>query len=619
LVKAGKVLILIGNDMRKPYRLINLYVALALVVLPLFTLVRTAEADPAPLAAYSFDRDSAGAGQNGAVQDDSGNGHDGTIKSGWSTNITHPGDVADANMVTAHGDGLKNNSSSAWLSASSNAALRPSGAVTLMAWVQGTNGFGRAAIAMPRTSTDDTTAWSLWTGLAVSGNKYGARITTSGSGGVTLNSGISSDALWHHLALTYDGTTADLYVDGALTASAPATGTLDYGTADQPLVFWNSSVLHDVSSWTGQMDDVRVYGSALSQTQIQSLMTTPVYPLGGGSNYSRSLTMSSSAPNATNVTYHVTFTVATPYLLSALVVDFCSNSPIVGDDCFGPTGMSASGSSTVSNFTIGGTPISGWTVGSVAGDDTLLYQAASSASGTNVVPGTVIAFDITGITNPSTVGSFYARIFTYAAQSPQYTDTSPDDYKESGGLALSTVGGIGLSFQVPESLTFCVYKSSCGDNPTVILGHNSPSRLDSTAVDTDNVKFAVSTNAQTGVVVNAKGDTLKAGTNQIPPIDGGSGAANKSMTPGTAAFGMDIPSSDAAYTVPACLQGNGTATGFYCFNIAGITSAFGSGIISGTGPLNNAQATLTFAATAAPDTPAGEYSATISLVAVATF
>lgn len=605
--------------MRKPFRLSNLCMALVVAVLPVLTLVHAVEADPAPLAAYSFDRDPASAGQNGAVHDDSGNGHDGTIKSGWSTNITHFADVADANMVTAHGDGLRNNSSSAWVPAASNANLRPSSAVTLMAWVQGTNGFGRAAVAMPRTSTGDTTAWSLWTGLAVSGSKFGARITTSVTGGITLNSGISSDGNWHHLALTYDGTTVSMYVDGVLAASTPATGTLDYGTADQPLVFWNSSVLHDVASWTGSMDDVRVYGSALSQSQIQSLMATPVYPLGPGANYSRSITMSSSAPSATNVNYHVTFTVATPYLLSALIVDFCSNSPTVGDDCNGPTGLSAGVSSTVSNFTIGGSPISGWTVGSIGGDDTLLYQAASSGSGTSVVPGTVIAFDITNITNPSSVTSFYARILTYSAQSPNYTDTSPDEYKETGSLALSTAGGIGLTFQVPESLAFCVYKSSCGDSPIVVLGHGSPTRLDSTAVDTGSVQFALSTNAQTGVVVNAKGDTLKAGSSQIPPIDSGSGNPNKSMTAGTAAFGMDIPSSDAAYTVPACLQGNGTATGFYCFNLAGITGAFGSAVISGTGPLNNALATLTFAATAAPDTPAGEYSATISLVAVATF
>jgi hypothetical protein len=596
--------------MRKPCRLINLIMTLVLAVLPVFTLVNAVEADPAPLAAYSFDRDPASAGQNGAVHDDSGNGDDGTIPSSWSTNINHP---AGHTL-----DGLNNSSSGRHVIMSSS-NLHPSSAVTVMAWVklQTAGEFGKVALSMPRNTTDDTAAWELWGGLAVANKAYAGTVTTSGSGAVQLNSGVAGDANWHHLALTYDGTTVSFYVDGALTASQAATGTIDYGTGTQSLL------LFDVGQYDktlqGELDDVRVYGSALSQTQVQNLMNTPVYPLGPGSNYSRSLTMSSSAPSATGVTYHVTFTVATPYLLSSLIVDFCDNSPTVGDDCSGPTGLSAGVSSTVSNFTIGGVPISGWTVGSVSGDDTLLYQAASSGSGTNVVPGTVIAFDITGITNPSAIGSFYARILTYAAQSPNYTDTSPDAYKETGSLALSTVGGIGLTFQVPESLSFCVYKSSCGDTPNVILGHGSPTRLDGTVVDTGSVQFALSTNAQSGVVVNAQGDTLKAGSSEINPIDGGSGSCGKTMTPGTEAFGFDIPSADAAYTIPSCISGNGTPTGDYYFYWAGITSPFGQQIASGTGPINNALATMTFAATAAQATPAGEYLATLSLIATATF
>lgn len=68
---------------------------------------------------------------------------------------------------------------------------------------------------------------------------------------------------WHHIALTYDGSTQKLYVDGALKSSAVLTGSI--GT--------NSNNLKIGEYVPGKIDEVRIYSEALSTSQIQKHYT----------------------------------------------------------------------------------------------------------------------------------------------------------------------------------------------------------------------------------------------------------------------------------------------------------------------------------------------------------
>src|SRR4051794_27270900 len=69
--------------------------------------------------------------------------------------------------------------------------------------------------------------------------------------------------------------------------------------------------------------------------------------------------------SGTNVTYQVSFTPSATGQASSLVIDFCSQNPIINDTCTTPTSMSAA-SATLSNVsgTVGGT---GWTITPTAG------------------------------------------------------------------------------------------------------------------------------------------------------------------------------------------------------------------------------------------------------------
>ncbi|HYJ04482.1 MAG TPA: LamG domain-containing protein [Chthoniobacterales bacterium] len=78
-----------------------------------------------------------------------------------------------------------------------------------------------------------------------------------------------SNQSWHHIAATQEGTTARLYVDGILcaTATVPAvgneTGSITIGRFDGGKFYY----------FNGRIDDVRIYNRALSDPEISQLFT----------------------------------------------------------------------------------------------------------------------------------------------------------------------------------------------------------------------------------------------------------------------------------------------------------------------------------------------------------
>ena len=100
------------------------------------------------------------------------------------------------------------------------------------------------------------------------------------AGGVTVPGGIpgvySPTSLpvgtWSHLALTYDGSTLRLYVNGTQVATAAATGAISPSAS--PLSIGGTATYGE---WfNGRIDEVRVYRVALSQAEIQADMAAPL-------------------------------------------------------------------------------------------------------------------------------------------------------------------------------------------------------------------------------------------------------------------------------------------------------------------------------------------------------
>ena len=79
---------------------------------------------------------------------------------------------------------------------------------------------------------------------------------------------------WSHLALTYDKVTLRLYVNGTQVGSAAASA--DIATSSNPLQIGSDSIYGQY--FKGRIDEVRIYNRALSATEIQTDMNTPVAP-----------------------------------------------------------------------------------------------------------------------------------------------------------------------------------------------------------------------------------------------------------------------------------------------------------------------------------------------------
>jgi uncharacterized repeat protein (TIGR01451 family) len=76
------------------------------------------------------------------------------------------------------------------------------------------------------------------------------------------------DGKWHHVALTFDGTLASLYVDGSLDASVERT----YATTSTGNVYIGAPI-EDVGEhyYSGLLDEITMYDNALTVPQIQSI------------------------------------------------------------------------------------------------------------------------------------------------------------------------------------------------------------------------------------------------------------------------------------------------------------------------------------------------------------
>ena len=212
-------------------------------------------ATPGLVAAYGFDE-----GSGPTVADASGNGNTGT--------------VSNATWVTTgkFGKALQFNGSSSLATIPDAASLHLTSGMTLEAWV------------------NPTTVDSNWRDVIYKGddNYYleatsdrqsrpGGAATFDGARGRVFAPSPLQVGTWTYLAVTYDGATLRLYLDGDEVAEAPQTGSIS--TSSNPLQIGGDSLYGQY--FAGMIDEVRIYNTALTATQIQTDQTTPVNPTTG--------------------------------------------------------------------------------------------------------------------------------------------------------------------------------------------------------------------------------------------------------------------------------------------------------------------------------------------------
>jgi hypothetical protein len=204
-----------------------------------------------PVGAWGFDE-----ATGTAATDASGRGNNGTISGATRTTS---GKIGAALTF----DGVND-----WVTVPDAASLDLTNRATLEAWVFPTSlgGLWRTALLKEQPGQ---LVYALYANNDVSrpsGHLFsGADIFTNGTAALALNA-------WSHLAMTWDGTTQRLWLNGVQVGSRAVGGTLPNSTG--VLRFGGNNVW---AEWfAGRLDEIRIYDRALTQTELQADMTRPV-------------------------------------------------------------------------------------------------------------------------------------------------------------------------------------------------------------------------------------------------------------------------------------------------------------------------------------------------------
>jgi hypothetical protein len=269
----------------------------------------------------------------------------------------------------------------------------------------------------------------------------------------------------------------------------------------------------------------------------------------------REIRMSSAVGGDADVSYRVDFVIPAGITnLQGVVVTFCEESPIIGDeDCTAPAGLDldVSGTNAAVDLDEGDVDLSGFTqafaniVSGGGGEENTL--TLSDGTGVAVSASDSVVFTIPNVTNPTAVNeTFYARIMLYDDNDDAtgYSVADNNEPVQAGGIAMSTAELITIEAKVQERITFCVFTgtptSFDGDDcnvvtdPVVLGDSNGVLDFETESISKD-AHYAITTNAGAGATIRMKGDsTLTSGSFSIDEI----GATAAASDTGTEQFGM---------------------------------------------------------------------------------
>jgi hypothetical protein len=356
--------------------------------------------------------------------------------------------------------------------------------------------------------------------------------------------------------------------------------------------------------------------------QLATMLLMAHLPAKAGPIDTRSITISSSWASATDVTYAVQFRTDPSngwYDVGGIVVDFCLESPIVGDpNCSSPAGFDLN----IVNLVVANqSGITGFAVSASSDNNTLIITKNIAD---HIGPNAPIHFDLgaggvnDGVVNPSTGNyTYYARAFTYntVAGAESYTPANPGSYVDAGGFALSTASAMDVSTIVPPFLFFCTAQSIQGyDCTTGTVLYVNFGDFSETYTSTGTSQLLILTNAGGGYGVRVQGTTLTSGNNVINAM-----ALPNISAIGISQFGMNLVANinPAIGTDPV---GPGSASPTATYAIPNIfTYNSGDTIINGSGVTDWRKFTVSYIVNIPAVQAPGVYTTTLTYICLANF
>lgn len=210
-----------------------------------------------------------GEGSGTTAADSSGNSGAGTYVGGTTLGASGA-PVSDSDTAVSM-DG-----SSGYVQVPSSSALNPSAHVTVEAWVNPSTGqfADQKAIVMKGYTSHSSPYYQY--GLTMLDSSSAPKDVTfwaTVGGGLRyvdmINSGWTYSS-WNHIVGTYDGSALRLYVNGILQASTAASGALSGYSTVLDIGAYENLAKNSTYLYGGALDEVAVYGSALSQARINA-------------------------------------------------------------------------------------------------------------------------------------------------------------------------------------------------------------------------------------------------------------------------------------------------------------------------------------------------------------
>ncbi|MCC6574960.1 MAG: carboxypeptidase regulatory-like domain-containing protein [Planctomycetes bacterium] len=229
--------------------------------------VSTGAAGGGLLAEWKFDE-----GSGTIATDSSGNGHNGTLTNGVAR---IPGEKS------LYFDGVND-----YIDTGYSPIFGPGDSFTISCWAKTTTNTGSRVLF----------GWETTYGMAIflePGNTVRFRLRDDLANQTNLVTTFNfSDGQWHHYAIVRDDSASQLrgYIDGTLAGqmSDASTTSLNPGGARKFYIGAEDNVVSPALYFQGQLDHVRIYGTARTQPQIQADVdaqkwTTPTGLIGGTS------------------------------------------------------------------------------------------------------------------------------------------------------------------------------------------------------------------------------------------------------------------------------------------------------------------------------------------------
>jgi len=339
----------------------------------------------------------------------------------------------------------------------------------------------------------------------------------------------------------------------------------------------------------------------------------------------RSLTMQAGATDGgskpSGVVNHLfTFTIPTAASVGSIKFEYCTTAAnsLANPTCVTPTGLVTTAATLGSENGATGFAID---TADVNGSPYLTRTAAA------VSAGQIVSYQLSNVTNPSTEGTFFVRMSTYAS-----LDTTGSAI-DAGTVTASTAEQIVLDGIMPESLVFCTGETiglttgvpDCATATDGIISFNQLFSPTDTASATS--QMAASTNAGAGYAISINGPTLTSGSNTVTAMN-----ASALGVRGTSQFGLNLKANttlttssaigaEVAPTANATNYRGQAATGYDTVDSFKFTSGdvVANSYNGGAGGTDSQIFTASYIVNVPGSQPAGTYTTTLTYICTPTF